>query len=199
MRAKIFDLFFNSKHGLAMRGVCIALVLTFVFCANLTANAGNGISGGVRFHKDHSRFEDLPYDKDDMSYFLMYELGNEHAAWLLGVDYAPDVSGFYGAEADEESPDAMRADYVVTPQLSLILKDRIFRAGTGIMASYVKTEDNGHEWLFPYWQMELGLEFQLGKNLAAGASAYYLLDKWSDISKFRTDEIEYGVKMSYFF
>ena len=53
MRAKIFDLFLiQTWLGDAWRLHCACFDLCFL--RRLTANAGNGISGGVRFHKDHS-------------------------------------------------------------------------------------------------------------------------------------------------
>lgn len=187
------------------------LLFAFVFFAASDVSAQNGLTGGARYRRDHTKFEKLPFDDGDITYFLMYEIGNEHAAWQIGADYAPRVTGLYGASADakktrddaggEEAPENLgeEVDYVITPQLNLVFKDRIFRAGTGVMASYIKKDDGDHEWHYPYWQMELGLEFNVGKNLRAGVSAYYLLDRWRDITKFRTDEIEYGARLAYSF
>ncbi|NLB54677.1 MAG: hypothetical protein GX811_02735, partial [Lentisphaerae bacterium] len=148
---------------------------------------------------DHTRFKDLPFDDGDISYFLFFEAGIEYAEWQLGLDYAPNVNGFFGHTVDEEASDKIEVNYVLTPQLNLIFKDRMFRGGVGVLTSYIRQKDGEDEWLSLYWQLQLGIELPIFKRISAGVTAYYLLDKWGDISDFKFDELEYAARIKYVF
>jgi len=138
---------------------------------------------GARWHVNHTVFEELPFDDGDLSYGLAYEYHDEAAYWQLAVHYTPDA-GTNGT------------DYVVTPQINLIFKDRIWRLGVGALDSYVAAEDGGGDWGDVYWQLLTGLNLPLFR-FQLNANAFYVFESWSDLDDFDTDDLEYGFWLTY--
>ncbi len=170
--------------------VFIALGSLLTLCPQFVS-AQSGISIGVREHVTHTIFEELPFEDGDLTYTLGYEIHDSHGYWQLMVGYTPEVGN------EELGIDEFAVDYVLTPQLNLIIQDGIFIAGTGILGSYIETEEDS-DWTDVYWQLMLGLEIPLG-GLRIELLAYYTYDSWGDIGDFDGDDVEYGGSIKYLF
>ncbi|MCA1809432.1 MAG: hypothetical protein ABR497_03990 [Kiritimatiellia bacterium] len=178
-----------------MRKACL------VYCLSLGLLVGWGVREagaqhslllGGRYHNEHSHFDALPFGNGDISYLLGYAYGESLGIWQLAVDFAPDVSG--GRPDDEDGPRAA-VDYVVTPQLNVLVKDRIFRGGVGFCTSYIRAEDDS-EWLDPYWQFFLGFNFPLVGKVSLDATAAYAFEKWDRLDRFDFDDVEFNLVMN---
>ncbi len=159
----------------------------------------SSLSAGGYFHTEHSAFTDLPFGNGDVSYLLAYEYAERIALWQLGLGFAPEVSGTRDSDSNEEGAEQVKTDLVVTPQLNLLFKDRCFLGGTGILGSYVRDEDGDGDWIGPYWQLMLGLNFELGNSFSIGANAHYVMKSWDKIIDFKFGDIEYSALLSYRF
>lgn len=157
------------------------------------AESPHSLSLGGRYHTENSVFTDLPYGNADISYALAYTFAQENVGLQLGANYASDVSGA------RDAPNTNLTDFVVTPQVNLILKDRVFRGGVGLLTSYIRDDSGESDWLSPYWQLLLGLNLPFGKYLSLDGNVYYVLEKWSKIADFRIKELEYGLWLNYSF
>lgn len=162
----------------------------FLLLATLTQAEQSALTVGARRHVDHSSLTDLPFDDGDIGYLVAYETANAGACLQFGAEYAPDVTGTNKATGSNS------VDYVVTPQINLILKDGIWRGGTGILDSYIAGGDNGKkQWSGIYWQIFLGIAVPVG-GFEVGANAFYTFDK---LSRFEHKDIEYGAYLRYSF
>lgn len=154
----------------------------------------HGVTGGARVHVEHSVFTALPFDDGDFGYLLAYEYHEGLGLWQVGVEYAPSPDG---------DPNV---DYVLTPQVSLILQDRIFRAGVGVLWSYV-ARDSADEappseetppdeiidgWSSPYYQFNLGLSFPILERFALSVDGFYVFEKFDTLKEFDIGDIEWG-------
>jgi hypothetical protein len=174
-----------------MKTVMIFPALVFLlFLSAQSANAGNdpksAVGAGVRQHVLHSVYEELPFEDGDLTYTLGYEYHDRAGYWQVLVGYTPEVG-----EGDV-------VDYVITPQLNLIIQDRVFLAGTGILGSYIESIADGGDWTSVYWQLMLGFEIPLGP-VKLEVMAYYPFESWSDIDDFEFDDIEYGGSLKFYF
>ena len=161
-----------------------------MFSAQFT-NAQSGVSAGVRQHIMHSEFEELPFEDGDLTYTIGYEYHDKHGYWQLLVGYTPEVG------IEELGLDEMATDYVITPQLNLIIQDGVVLAGAGILKSYIETEDDS-DWTDIYWQIMLGFEIPLGA-IRLELLAYYPFETWGDIDEFSGSDIEFGGSIKYLF
>jgi len=172
----------------AALGIALALLIR-----PASAASPHSLSVGGRYHTENTIFSDLPYGNADLSYGLAYTFAEEHIGLKLGADFSPDVSG------DRDAPNTNKTDYVISPQANIIVKDRMFRGGVGILTSYIRDDSGGGDWLDPYWQLMLGLCVPLGKNFSVEGNVYYVLEDWGKIADFRLKEIEYGLWLNYNF
>lgn len=154
-----------------------------------------GVNG--RYHTDHSVFTDLPYDNGNLSYGLAYEYAEKAAIWQLGMDFASHVTG--ARDPDNGATNAVGTDYVLTPQFNLIIRDKIFRGGAGILASYLRDDDGGDDWIAPYWQLQLGLSFPVFQRFSLDISTYYVYERWDKLPDFKPQDLEYGAWVKYKF
>ena len=157
------------------------------------AQSPHSLSVGGRYHTQNTVFTDLPYGNADISYGLAYTFAEEHIALKLGADFAPDVSG------TRDAPNTNKTDYVISPQANIIIKDRVFRAGIGLLTSYIRDNMGEGNWLDPYWQLMLGLCFPIYKGFSLEGNVYYVLERWDKITDFRLKELEYGLWVNYNF
>lgn len=141
---------------------------------------------GMRFHKEHSNFESLPFSNGDKSYTISYEYHEGIGYWLLGVGFTPDLK-------EDES-----VEKIITPQLSLIIKDRIYRAGVGILKSYISDKDKILEDTDIYYQFSLGLSIPMFSKFSIDVSSLYAFEKWGDI-KFKFEDVDYSVIINFTF
>lgn len=158
----------------------------------------HGVAAGARMHVEHSAFKALPFDDGDFGYLLAYEYHEGLGLWQAGVEYAPSPDG---------DPNV---NYVLTPQVSLIIQDRIFRAGIGVLWSYVARESTDLEtpseeippeeiidgWSSPYYQFNIGLNFPFLERFSVGIDSYYVFEKWGKLKEFDIGDIEFGASFS---
>ena len=145
------------------------------------APSSSRISMGVRLMDEFPGLKDFPVEKDDLAYELFYEYHEGIGLWQIGAAYIPD--------GDE------RFDYLVTPQVNLIFKDRIYRLGSGVLKSCVATED-GEDWTDLYWQVIAGLGFTFGDFIGLDISAHYVFKKWKDIADTDKAAVDYSARLS---
>ncbi len=168
-----------------MKQTLFAIVFAALVPALFAAPAMRpALTGGVRRHVDHSVFEELPFDDGDVSYILGCEFHDQNGYWQLLLGYTSEV----GSNV---------VDYVVTPQINLILQDRGWQAGVGALSSYIATEAST-DWTDIYWQFILGYTVRL-PVLAFDILAYYPFESWSVLRDFDGSDIEFGILLRYFY
>jgi hypothetical protein len=152
-------------------------------------NVQNKVAIGARVHGEIKDFDKLPYAKGDLSYGIAYEAHNNNALWQFALDYASDVGGTVAG--DNET--TLTPDYLLTPQINLIMKDegRPWQGGVGVLSSYLSGDDLD-EWTDLYWQLIFGLRLPIAR-LDVSVSAYYVFEKWGKMGSFDGDAMEYGV------
>lgn len=166
-------------------GVILVLSLFGLFAPTASAAASSSaVSGGARFHRIHTEFEDFPVGDGDYSYGGALEYHEKQAYWQFALMYA-------------NKPGTNNVDWLATPQVNLIFKDRFWRGGVGALTGYVEKEEGG-EWLDVFWQIILGFNLPMG-GLEFQGMAYYVFESWSEIDEFSFDELEYGFWLSYSF
>jgi len=170
-----------TKRQLAI--IVSGLVAMFTAAAAPGDTMGIG-AVGARYHTDHSAFEGLPYGDGDISVGAAYEWHEEAGYWQVAVDYAPVVRG---------SSTNASADYIVTPQLNLILSDRMWRGGAGVLSSYLGSESGASDWTPFYWQLLAGLNLPLHSRVYCDVFAYYVLEQWNEIKLFDWRDLEVGL------
>ncbi len=160
----------------------IVLLLT---TAGVGACHASAIKVGIRPHVSHPSSEDPPFSDGNMSYLLAYEHDDGQTLWQMGMGYTA------------QGTSTSLVTSAVTPQLHMILKDRTFWGGLGIMKSYVKGDES--YWTDFFWQLQVGIHLPLTRNMDLQMGAYYLFDEWGDIGDFSSDEVELGGAVSYSF
>ncbi len=175
-----------------LTGTILGIALALLIRPAL-AESPHSLSVDGRYHTENTIFSDLPFGNADLSYGLAYTFAEEHVAMKLGADFTPDVSG------TRDAPNTNKTDYVITPQANLIIKDRMFRGGVGILTSYIRDDKGDGEWLDIYWQLMLGLSAPLFNHVSLEGNVYYVLKRWDQITEFRLKEIEYGLWLNYTF
>jgi hypothetical protein len=144
------------------------------------------VAVGARFHPPHSLIEQWPFN-DNWSYGISYALYEGLGYIELGLDYAP------------EGADGTGIDDVITPRLNMAFKDGYFVAGLGIGKSYVRMVEGENEWISLLYQAHLGLEIPVGNRFELGGGAYYSFKSFSDWSDFKSKDLEYGIRLGFFF
>jgi hypothetical protein len=174
-----------------MKTLCLLAALLTACCLAGTVRAGSHHWGlGGRYHVEHSEFEELPFGDGDTAYGLVYEFHDGPAYWQLGATYAFDVTG-----ADTASN---TVDSVITPSINLVLQDGFWRAGAGLLSSYVQRDGGGSDWTDLYWQVLLGVGVPVF-GLDLEVQALYSFEGWSDIDAFDFDDVEYGAWLTFAF
>ena len=145
--------------------------------------AANFYAIGARYHTTNSTFEDAPFRSGDLTYQAGLEFHEGVGYWQLLLGYTPSVK----ADPEAEGPEI---DYIFTPQLNLIIQDRGWLAGAGILSSYIRDETES-EWSSMYWQTMLGYQFRL-QQFTLDVMSLYTFDKWGNISDFRFGDVEFS-------
>jgi len=153
------------------------LLACFFISSAISAKSPHSISVGGRQHVDHSVFTDLPFSDGDISYSLGYEYHEPSGYWQIALDYTPEID-------DDET-----VDYVLTPQLNLVITDKIWRGGVGILKSLIESEDDS-DWTDLYWQILLGVSIPVGK-INIEANGVYAFEDWDELSELDSDDIEF--------
>ena len=81
----------------------------------------------------------------------------------------------------------------------MAFKDGYFVAGLGIGKSYVRMVEGENEWISLLYQAHLGLEIPVGNRFELGGGAYYSFKSFSDWSDFKSKDLEYGIRLGFFF
>ena len=139
---------------------------------------------GARRHSEHSIYDELPFTNRDMSYVLGWEVHDVAGFWQLGVNYTPDIG---------DATNGVR--YAVSPFANLLLKDRGWLAGVGVMSSYVAYEEE-REWTSIYWQLMLGFSIPVSR-FEVDVMVYYPFKRWNEIREFSTRDLEFGGLLRY--
>jgi hypothetical protein len=169
---------------LSVLSFCLSLAL-----ANATRAAGAAsaaVAVGARYHVEHSAFAERPFADGDMGYGLAVEWHTQEAYWQLGATFAPDATKTETTKS------------VITPELNLILKDKIWRGGVGILASRIDDELSGSDWTDVYWQFLFGVQMPV-RWVHLEAMAYYPFEQWNKLGDFDFGDIEFGAWLSYRF
>lgn len=133
-----------------------------------------------RRHADLSEsMSDRPYGDGDVSYGVFADLFDGAGAWRLGASFSDDVSGVEGV------------DQVITPELGLLVVDRIWETGIAVLVDYVETESDS-DWGDVYFQAHLGLNFQVTSSLSAGIQASYPFDSIDGLSDVDFDALDFA-------
>ena len=139
---------------------------------------------GVQFHRDNAHFEELPLREGDRTYTISYEYHEGIGFWQLGLGITPTL---------EDYPSI---DKIITPKLALILEDRIYRAGVGILKSYISDKNDQFKDSPLYYQFILGLGFPVYNKFSIDVNSLYDFKKWDDI-QFDFKDVEYGLTISF--
>lgn len=167
--------------------VCGAVIAMGLQLGDARAESQHRLGLGARYHVAHSFVPEFPYDDGDLTYQAVYEYHEDVALWQLVVGYTPDAGRSNGV------------DYVIAPQINLLLKDGIWRGGLGIGWDYIRTElPDAGDWSDLYYQFILGCSLPLG-SLNLDVSAFYPFAKWDDLSEFEFADIEFGLGLTYSF
>ncbi len=142
---------------------------------------------GIRSHSSNSAFEEMPYSSGDTSYQFYYEI------------YDLATSGFwqivFGSVEDPKNSEVRK---IYSQQLNLVLKDRFYRGGLGILNHCIVTDDS-EEWSDTYYQFILGVYISFTENLGLGINGYYLFEKLDEDTSFDSDDIEYSLMLDFKF
>lgn len=169
--------------------MCVAASLVLLLLVSQWAAAAEGntaIGFGTRMRIEHSQHENLPHGDGDLSYAVALEWHESEAYWQLAVDFAPKPS------------ESNTVDYVLTPQLSLILKDQFWRGGIGLLWSLVEDENEGGEWTDLYYQFMFGVSMPVYR-LNLDIFLYYYFEDWDELADFDFTDIEFGVWLGFMF
>lgn len=168
--------------------VLLALIaLTSPSESHAAAKAIHSAGIGARFYQGHTSFTNQPFGDGDIAYNIGYEYrekGNP-CFWQVVLGYAPSL-------------DSELIDDVFTPELNLMLEEEHFRAGVGILDSFVNYRDISNEWSDLYYHLTVGLKQDLG-SVSIAADALYAFDDWGNLGDFDFADLEYGVWLTYTF
>ena len=165
------------KTSSFLPGIALCALLLSSALAPAASRTRHAVSLGVRHHAEHTAFIELPYDDGDVSYGLSYEFHESAGYWQLGANYASEVG-------------SNTVDYVVTPHVNLIFKDRYWRGGIGALSTYIrdKVTDEG-DWTDIYGQFLFGIAIPLG-GLNFELHAAYPFEDFNALSDFEFEDID---------
>jgi len=169
------------------------------FTGHTQAANPHSLTAEGRYHCESTVCEDLPYAKGDLSYLLAYEYTEGFLAWQLGLDTAPNVKGVKQPVDPNVRVPPPDTDYILTPQLNLLAKDRGFTGGVGIRSSYIRDTEGGDEWTSLYYQFQLGLRIPVYKAISLVGDVFYAFEDWGKMTDFRFGDLEYGAGLNYQF
>ncbi len=175
----------------SMRIPCSACVLVWLL-ANAVASTGHAVEskmtvgGGVRSHMEHSAFSKLPFADGDFSYGAVMEWHENEAYWQLAVMYAPELTRY------------PTANYAITPQLNLLMKDNYWCGGMGVLWTMVNDEVEGSDWTNVYYQFILGVTLPIAM-FRLDLQGFYPFKGFEKLGDFDFADIEFGAWLTYMF
>lgn len=181
---------FRLLLGVLLAGATQALAQTRARPTNSRANAKPDmrVYGGARYHRASSVLDVLPYADGDLSATVGLEFRDAVGYWQLLLN------GMDRPGADDSS-----AKRILTPQLHLVMKDRVFLAGTGVMISHLRDDEQASGWTKVYYQLKIGLEFDLSDRFLLSGFAAYPFKRWDKLTDFTSSDLEYTAGLSFRF
>ena len=161
--------------------VCLSLL---ALCLPAPAAADSVVGVGAFWHVEHTVFKDLPYDDGDISYNAFLQLHDANGYLEALVEYAPEVGGLPAT------------DYTITPRISIFFKDQAWRAGIGVLSSYITEDAGDSDWTDIYWHLSLGLSVPVSA-LEVTILTQYVYEDWGEISEFDFEDLEFSVGLGY--
>lgn len=169
----------NMRKTMAFGMAAVALL------AGVARADSQALGLSVRVHKAQTSFPEYPYSDGDLSYMAAWEVSTDKALIQLGADICPKFK------------DNDAVDYAASPELNLIFKDGVFRAGGGVLSTYEKGDTS--QWMDVYWQFLAGVSFSLPAKLSVDLYAIYPFKDLSGLGDFTTKGIEYSAGLTYHF
>ena len=155
-------------------------------CPHAVAKGGGRRAGaGIRNHVLHSTFDEIPYGDDDISYSVCYESHEAQVYWQFALAYCPDLTG------------TNTVDTALTPQVSVILKDKFLRGGMGVAMSRLSGDEK--DWSDLFWELILGVHIDLSNRLGLDVLGSYRFAEFGDIGDFDVDDVELGGWLTFTF
>ncbi|MDP6491448.1 MAG: hypothetical protein QGH42_05480 [Kiritimatiellia bacterium] len=152
-----------------------------------TTQARNGTKQrwgvGARYHVEHDSEREVPFD-DVTTYGIVYEYHERGTFWQLGLQYGTEIGG-------------VDVDYVLTPEINLMLTDGAWRGGIGALSTYVKVDDES-DWSDVYYQFILGFDMPLGSTILS-IQANYAFEDFDKLDEFDFDELDWVGYLMYEF
>lgn len=146
-----------------------------------------GVSVLVKQHADRTdNFAERPYGDEDLSYGAYLDLFEGVGGWRFGASYSGDLTGLEVV------------DSVITPEISLLVVDRIWETGISLLIDYIDV-DGDTAWGDLYFQTQLGINLPLGDRIQLGAHAYYPLESISDITDIGFSDLDVAVQLRVMF
>lgn len=171
-----------------MKKLFLLVAATMLIATSLTQaqTVINAAGIGARFYQGSASFTNQPFSDGDIAYNICYEYreNKNPAFWQVVLGYAPNV-------------DNEQVDSVITPELNLMFEEDHFRAGVGILDSFINYKDIGNDSLF-YYHLSFGVKQDLG-NLCLALDTLYAFDDWGNLGDFDFADIEYGAWITYKF
>lgn len=171
-----------------LSGFCVVALATATLAEDQDIESWNFVNLGMRLHAANDTFGDKKvYGDNDFSYKLGYEYHESVAFWQLAVNWTPEATG------------ASDTDWAMAPELNLLFKDGLFRAGAGILIDYVARSDGNSDWTSVYWQFLAGIGIPLGDAFTLDGYVYYPFSNWEHLNEFNVADLEYGINLGYKF
>jgi len=148
--------------------------------------AQKGVSVQMKQHEARTDFDERPYGKDDISYGLFLDLFEGIGGWRFGATFSDDLSGL------------PLVDSVVTPEVTLLVVDRIWETGISLMVDYVDA-DGSAEWGDIYFQTQLGINFPLSDRILLGGHVFYPMESITDLVDFGFSDLDMAIQLRIMF
>ncbi len=180
---------FLSKLSLAGWLVCIT-VLAFPALSPAQSRSGmdTRLHLGGRYHTVSTVLPFLPFDDGDFSATVGVEFKDASGVWQFLLNGMENPG-------DDEST----VNRILTPQINLLLQDGNFLAGMGVLRSYIRDEETGSDWTRFYYQLKIGLEFQLSDRFDLSGFAIYPFRRWDKMTDFKFADLEYSAGLTFRF
>ncbi len=166
----------------ALTSISLVLLLC-LSSAHARGRTSQRFGVGARYNAEQDTEREVAFD-DETTYGLVYEYHEGNTFWQLGAQYGSGLG-------------SNDVDYVITPEINLMLSDGGWRGGIGALATYVKSDDDS-DWSDIYYQLILGFDMPLG-GLALSIQASYTFEDFDNLDEFDFDEMDWSGYLMYQF
>jgi len=165
-----------------------SILFVLLFClstvqAQTAGRSNQRFGAGVRYHAQHDTERETAFD-DESTFGLVYEYHEGSTFWQLGVQYGNNLG-------------TNTVDYIITPEINLMVADGLWRGGIGILSTYSNTEDDS-DWSDLYYQFLLGVDVPIG-SLALSFQAAYVFEDFDELDEFDFDELDWTGYLTFVF